>query len=320
MPFVCKVDNSEHESLEALHKYLRSLKITQEKYYTEYAPVIDKGTGLPIPFKAPAADYLKKEFVDKDSLKKWFKNNPQEAKVWAIDWLKQRKEKKSLVYAPCQTELRSLLCPSAPYYNSTFEGGYSKVCKDLGYELVFDQNFPQNTKPIEGSIIVDTREQAPIKLKGRTISLKLNCGDYGLEPKHDKGIYIERKSLSDFFGTLSDRETRAGDSNYSRFIRELERANEAGAYIVMLVEAPLEDALDSESAIFQSSLRSKVTPEHIFHNLRDLFHRFPTSFQALFVKNRKESAVAIPMILSAGEIVKRVDLQAEYDLKKLVLC
>ena len=317
MPVTCLIDGSEHQDLEGLHKYLRKLKVTQDVYYTQYAPVRDKGTGEVIPFKVPATDYLKREFLNKNGLKKWLKTNPEEGRKWAVDWLKNRKSEKSLVHPPTQVELRSLLCPSLAYYEESFPEGYQKLCESIGYTPIFGGSLESGKLP--GPVVTDTREQKPLELDCPTVSERLVCGDYGLTPVHDKGIYIERKNLSDFLGTLSDRETRAGDSNLSRFIRELERAQETGAYIVMLVEQPLSDALAYNSIPYLKRQfgHIRVSPEHIFHNLRDLLHRFPTCFQALFVKNREEAAEAVTKLLSAGDSVKTVDLQGEYDMKRL---
>ncbi len=60
----------------------------------------------------------------------------------------------------------------------------------------------------------------------------------------------------------------------------------------------------------------KVQPEHIWKNLRDLFHRFP-DFQALFVSGRVEAAKAVPALLSMGTAVKTFDLQAAYESGEL---
>ena len=71
--------------------------------------------------------------------------------------------------------------------------------------------------PIPSNMIVvtDTREQLPYLFPGCRLSIrKLDAGDYSLEGYEDV-ISVERKSASDFFGSITqDRE---------RFERELER-------------------------------------------------------------------------------------------------
>lgn len=335
MNLFCLIDQSSHPDRESLHRHLRKLKIKQEDYYTQFAPQRDRFTGEIIPFKAPVERYLTLEFKDKNNLRKWIKQDSLEAREWAVDFLRKRKEEKGLIYAPCQVELRSLMCPTIPFYDHI--GGYSTICNQLGYISRYDGAFSFSALPSDAVIIEDTREQTPLQIATKTLQQKLNYGDYGLAAPHDKGIYIERKSLNDFVSTLSDRkiDRRSGDdSNLARFTRELERATEAGAYVVMLVEADINDALGFNflpqfSRRFGQRFDPKcrrmvpceyrgVLPEHIFKNLRDIFHQFPLSFQTLFVKNRSEAAAAVVKLLSAGESVKQVDLQLSYETKRLL--
>lgn len=86
------------------------------------------------------------------------------------------------------------------------------------------------------TILIDTREKKPFTFKGyRTLKRKLNFGDYSLQG-FIKNICIERKSLSDFFSTLSNKK------NFERFKRELmEMSRKDYAYIV--VEASPEQIL-----------------------------------------------------------------------------
>jgi hypothetical protein len=307
---VCQLDQTEHESLEALHKHLQfKLKVKQETYYTQF-PRLDLCTGEPIPFKLPAERYLRTEFRNKNNLKRYLKEKPVEGKAWAVNWLARRKADKGLVYPPSQVELRSLMCPSALYYDHV--GGYGTICGQLGYTIRYDGTLP-TAGPTDFTVIVDTREQDPLRLSVPITRAKLTCGDYGLTPERDKGVYIERKSLPDFVGTLSDR--GGANSNLARFTRELERVVETNGYLIMLVESSLTDALSFSYLPHMSHCR--VKEEHIFKNLRDLLVRFPLHFQALFVAGRTEAKAAVPRLLQAGEAVKRTDLQLAYEKGEL---
>ena len=81
-------------------------------------------------------------------------------------------------------------------------------------------------------IIVDTREQSPYTFAAitpppETTRATLRTGDYSLDGLQDK-IAVERKSLSDFLGSVG--------SGRARFVRELER----GAlmdYFAVVIEA-----------------------------------------------------------------------------------
>ncbi len=136
---------------------------------------------------------------------------------------------------------------------------------------------------------------------------------------HDKGVYIERKSVSDFAGTLNAREnTRENKkkddtlfTNLDRFDRELARAKENGHYIVMLVEVKITDALSFD---YLPQMRwSRVKPSHVMKNLRDFLVKYPLNFQAVFVDGRVEAARVALKVFGMGEQVKSVDLQHAYE-------
>lgn len=307
---ICLVDNSEHTDIDSLHKYLRKLKLKQQDYYEKYHARKDRLTGEAIVFKN-VEQYLNTEFNSKENLKQWLKRDLLGGREWAIEWLKKRKAEKNLTYPPTQVELRSLVCPTIHYYN--YIGGYNNICNELGFTLRMNGVLELRPFPESAKIITDTREQHPLKFSVPTESAKVNCGDYALDFSHDKGIYIERKNLSDFVGTLSARETRKDDSNLLRFTRELERARELGHYVIMLVEQDLDIALAGGGISY-----GKVSPEHIFYNLRRLLNEF-INFQALFVPSRVEAAKAVEILLAAGESVKKVDLQFSFESKALIL-
>ncbi len=318
MPHTCLIDQSNHDTVEALHKHLQfKLKVRQNVYYPQYHARTDLFTGEPIPFKS-RDQYLSAEFLSKANLRSWIGKNPTKGREWAVRWLDERRRSKGLTYPPTQVELQSLLCPSIHYYDRV--GGYNAICRELGYTIRFDSGLTvTNPSLVDRTVVVDTREQLPLDLPARTVRAKLNCGDYGLEPVHDQGIYIERKSLNDFIGTLSDRQCREGDdnsSNLARFTREVARAQECGSYLILLVETPIDQALHFDDLPELS--RIKISPDHVFKNLRDLLCRFD-NLQALFVADRSEAARAVVKLLAAGSSVKQVDLQYAYESGRLNL-
>lgn len=294
----CFLDNTTHADRAALHKHLRG-KLKQEDYYRQYHPRVDRFTGEPIPFKH-VDQYLSTEFLTVENLRGWLNREREAGKQWAIDWLAKRKAEKDLTYPPTQVELRSLIAPSVAYYE--WAGGYNAICQQLGYTVRFDGALTGGSVS-PSRVIIDTREQQPLHMPGGSRG-KLNCGDYGVAVPND-GVYIERKSLGDFVGTLSQ--------GLDRFVREIERAKEVGDYLVVLVEAPVAVALD-----FKTHLpHVKVHPDHVFHVLRDLLHRFD-NLQALFVKDRIDAARCVTRILGAGTSIKRVDLQRAHEQGDLI--
>ena len=309
-------DNTEHATLKALHAHLRHFHIKQESYYREFFPRFCKGTGQPIPFK-DRDQYFSQDFVDKNAIKKFIKSNPKEAREWAIGWLKKRKEEKGLIYAPSQVELRSLSCPTMVYFDTV--GGYYHIARELGFKDRYVSYTEQNAVKAgfwdDKCIICDTREQLPLKFTVKTVRETVNAGDYALAGPHDQGVYIERKSISDFVGTMNARanvrENKKKDdtvfTNLERFDRELTRAAEQGHYIVMLIETSLTQAL-SFSYLPQMKW-TKVSEQHVFKNLRDLLSKYPLSFQAVFADGRADAAQKALKIFEMGEQVRRVDLQ-----------
>jgi ERCC4-type nuclease len=90
-------------------------------------------------------------------------------------------------------------------------------------------------------LYIDTREQRPLEFQvdgvvTEVITTKLPYGDYAgaWEDKDGKHIefmpvFFERKSLGDLYGTLG--------KGMERFRREMQRANEDGVKLIIIVEA-----------------------------------------------------------------------------------
>lgn len=82
-------------------------------------------------------------------------------------------------------------------------------------------------------IIIDTREQLPLKFTGHeTVRRKLDEGDYNIHELEDK-LVIERKSLADFYASIT--------SDHQRFKREILRAQEKRKKFYIFLEGSLED-------------------------------------------------------------------------------
>lgn len=301
MSFICKLDNSIHESVEGVHAVLKRFKVKQSDYWQDAFPRYNITNGKLIPFKS-YDQYMSQDFENKNELKAWIKKDPVKAKAWAIEFLKKRREEKHLSYAPSQVELRTLVCPSMPYYDSI--GGYYNITKALGYDDRYNDNdlkfIPFGS---DVSIIQDTREQEPLKLSVKTEVAKVDAGDYALSKAFDKGIYIERKSLNDYCGTMS--------KGNVRFRKELERATKRGHYIVMLVEATISDSQSLE--YLPHTKHVKASSIYIAKQLRDLLVDFPFSFQVVFVDGRIEAAQKLIKIFELGVQVKSIDLQNAYE-------
>ena len=91
-------------------------------------------------------------------------------------------------------------------------------------------------------IIVDSREQAPLPFEvggviTEVIVEGLPVGDYWMrfEDGREAEIVFERKSISDLWGTLTNK------MNHARFRREIARARENGLALVLIIEGTLSD-------------------------------------------------------------------------------
>jgi hypothetical protein len=302
---ICLECHKEFNNDTGLHKHLRSHKITQVVYYQKHFPRYDKHDGNFIRFKNKEY-YFNTDFNTKTNLKLWLeKVSKDEAKTYLRNYLAKRKERKNLIYAPTQVELRSLPVPGMRYFNDLF-GSYYGLCDSMGLKIrhsKFDFYLPP--KDISKCHIVsDTREQMPLKFKLKTKSEALKFGDYKLSNENFTcDCYIERKTLGDFYGTLT--------GGIERFTREVFRAHEAGAYLIVLIESNFESV---QTFRFQRQVYGKVSisPEFVFHGMRELLQTYQ-NLQFLFVNNRDEASRVIEKIFASNCEYKEVDLQYAYD-------
>jgi hypothetical protein len=280
------------------------------EYYQKYFPRHDLFDGSIIKFKNKE-QYFSTDFNTVSTLRKWLDTKPaNEVREYCGNLLTKRKIKKNLTYALSQVELRSLKFPGVNYYNKVF-GNYYEFCKELGFKNKFKKSEKLSYSIYDNSfnILVDTREQQPLKLNRPIEIATLKFGDYTFSKREAVcDAYIERKSLSDFIGTLT--------GGYERFEREIVRAKEAGAYLVVLVEDTLTNALKFNFLPYIYKKGMKITPDFVFRRVRDLIQKYD-HIQFLFVENRAEAAKVIEKIFTCNCEYRDVDLQYMYDNKFL---
>ena len=311
MSVICKVDGKEFPSEKALHMSLKGYKLNKTKYYQTYFERRDFLTNELINFKTKE-QYLSSDFNDKNNMKKWLKSQSSDkAQEYCRQLLIKRKESKKLTYSPSQIELRTIMAPSIIFYNKIFKNYYD-VCSEIDLEnkFVHPENITnqfKNRLTTKDTIYVDTREQSWLKFDIPFEIKTLPFGDYSCS-NDNCGCFIERKSLSDFISTLSVK-------NFDRFKNEIERAKKSEAYLVVVVEEKLSNAL-SFQYLPHISKKIKATPEYIFHNVRELLQSYD-NLQFLFVDGRVEMTRVIESIFTSNCFYKEVDLQLAYDLKLL---
>lgn len=300
---ICRICN---QPVNALNHFYRLHSIKLEDYCVKYFDRRDLLDNTPIIFKS-VDQYFSVQFANKNNLKKYLKNLPKDiAADFCKKMLVDRKIEKNLIYTPLQVELFSLPCfPPVQYLLTLFD--YYDYCKEIG---LFNKVLPPNNIHLvlddvkDNCVIVDSRESHPLKFDIEYKVDKLDFGDYHFTG--NPNLYFERKSLADFISTLS--------GGLERFTRELERADESGAYLVMIIENSIQEALTFNHLPWMKRVKTKATPEFIFHNLRELVQKFP-KFQPLFVSGRQEVVGYMMKGFLSGDTFSQYDLQLLYTLK-----
>lgn len=299
MNHICKICNQ--EVIERSH-FWRNHKTKEKDYYEKYVQKKDLLTQEKIEFKNPE-QYELQDFKEKNNLKKYLENNTQENNLnYLSDWLMRRNKTKNYLLAPGQFEIKSLFFPSIKYLNKKFGPKFfSSICSKSKLDNRYDYNndtviFDEKRT---GTIFCDTREQHLLSFDDMEVQ-KLDYGDYNLNGSR---VFIERKSLTDFIGTLS--------KGFERFQKELERCFKNNDYIVVLIEEKYSNLLSFN--YLPHCKRIEATPDFIMHRARELINQYPRNLQMLAVDGRAEAKRVIERIFKIDNIVDIVDLQYFYD-------
>jgi hypothetical protein len=302
--FVCLECEESFDSENGLHKHIKKHDMFLCDYFVKHFARRNLLTGDLLPFKNKE-NYFADDFETTKQLHVWCDTFKAEVvKNYILDKLDSRIKEKELKKAPCEVELFSSMLPKIDTYKRHY-GSYTAVCDILGvpptYSAPLPKEFFQDFS--DKTIIVDTREQEPIKFEHEEIS-KLDVGDYAIIDGFDY-TYVDRKSEQDFKGTLVGK-------NYERFRRELLRCRSIGCYLFVVVECDMEGmAVRNKQAAHVSNL------SYVFHNMREIIHDFSDCCQFVFSGSRKNSKLLIPKILHLGKKLWNVDLQ--YFINKEIL-
>lgn len=300
--FKCHIDGQEFETEHALHNYVsRRLKVKLEDYYQKYEPRHDLLTGDIIEFKNKEF-YSHTLFNTRENLVKYLKTSPHESVI--SESIELRKKAKNLRYAPSTVEARTSILPT-PLLVKKLGFDYNEICLNVGLDTRYEYDVVLETDDRPLSVLIDTREQKPLKLNADVTVSKLDFGDY-TSSSHYKSVFIERKSLIDLCGTLSQ--------GFERFQKELSRASAMDAYIVVCVEENLNN-LATVGKTHQTS-HVKASPDFLGVRIRALCQQF-TNVQFLFVDGRVQMTEIVEKILRLNNDVKALDLQYLYDAKLL---
>lgn len=295
MSIKCKIDGTEHSDLPKLLHHLKKIKVSKEKYFTEFESRFCWQTGKPIEYKS-LEQYLSTDFIDKNAMKKWYKENPENAKDYTIELIKKRIGAKNLTNALCETELKSLGLPRIKYFLSSFD--YKELNKSLGLEQRFDYELAPKFHKKEIKVYVDSREQKSIAF-GKQEVVALKYGDYSSDS--NKKLSIERKNASDLISSFGAKD------NLARLEREIQRAVDDGGYIVVLCEEDINTML-SFNYLPHLSRYTRVTPAILFHNIRYLIQKY-NNIQFAFCKGRQHMKEIMEKLFHLESDVSKLDLQ-----------
>ena len=309
--YKCKRCDKQFETEKEFHYHFRDHGLRIAEYYQQEFPRYDLYNGEIIKFKSKDF-YFNNDFNSKNHLRWWImKQKEEDAKEWCRGALARRRLVKKEIYTPTQVELRSIMIPAANYLNKLF-GNYYDLCEELGYKNKYylpDGQVCENDLPTDKKIIIDTRERTPLKFSGyETISSKLDVGDYALEDSDfSRNCAIERKSLADFYSTMSQ--------GFDRFKKEMDRSVLSSTEVVVVTEA-LMDKVSGYKYSRSVGKKIKAEPDFVFHRMRQLIQEYP-NIQFIFVDGRQESERVIRKILASRGQFKDVDLQLHYDIGAL---
>lgn len=307
----CLICKETFPEMKNLHFHIaRKHKRKIADYYREFAPKFDLLTKKPLEFKNYDF-YFGSYFNERDNMVKFFKEgiradqNPFDT---AREIIQIRHETKPFNYAPSTVETRTSILPS-PILVEKLGIDYNQLYQSLQIKprFIYPNQMMVSPAPADFNILIDTREQLPLKFDCQTIVTKLDHGDYTTRSNYN-GLFIERKSLVDLCGTLSQ--------GYQRFQKELDRAAEMSTYLVITVEAPL-----SELAKVGTTPETKfisASSEFLAHRVREICQRYP-NVQFLFVNNRSELPMIIKQLFLLTNDIKTMDLQYTYDSKRFLV-
>jgi hypothetical protein len=301
--FICQACHEKFDTEKGLHIHLKKHQMDLATYYTTYYPRKNLLTGEPLPFKNKE-DYFNRDFSTRKQLIKWcMSQDKSKTKEYAIQKLKQRIDSKALKYAPNHLELKINKLPDIDVYKYAF-GSYNKACNEVGVKPLhgskINEDFFKDDKFFEDlKIFIDTREQKPLMFKVSE-DLKLDFGDYTVGGSDYNYTYVDRKSDSDFKGTLS--------GGLSRFRRELQRVKDFDSYLFVVIESDL-------NRLYKNNMYGphKSNLKFIYHNMRLISHEFAGHCQFVFTGTRANSQSVIPKILTLGKKLWDVDLQYYID-------
>lgn len=258
-------------------------KLVLASYFDNFAPKYDKYSGTQIHYK-DYTQFTDKDFRSRSNMRKWIeKANKDEV----IEYFGSRLTDKD--YPLCQVTLATSYTPDIHECIKLYGlGNFPFTTKDYG-------EFQYKDLDKTTAIFIDTREKNPLKMLN-SVRMKVDVGDYSIA---DKEVHIERKSFTDFIGTVT--------KQVDRFSREIERSNNEPFVILC------EFSIDNVYNISVKNRHTRINAEYLIVCMKKLLAKHK-NVQILFVDGRKEAARVLKRLLATGKSIDDRDLQYDYDI------
>lgn len=293
----CKKCGNNYKNVKSLHGHIKVHGMKVANYYETFYPKRDKLTGEKIKYKN-SDQYANSDFLNVINYKRWLDTQKEEvAKDYILEKLRYIVNKKNLSFLPPNLYFQLTDLGDFHTFNKFF-GNYNNLAKSLNIKPIFRVGCPKGfEKPTPKiPIIVDTREQKPIKFDN-SISNKLDFGDYTASGKFYSKTFVDRKSEADFKSTFS--------GGIDRFRREIDRCKDFNSYLFVVVESTIEQIKLNNYKKFRGNRR--INLDYVWHNVKDIMMDYD-NVQFVFTGGRNEMKDVISKILYFGDKLWNVDV------------
>ena len=303
----CKFCSKGFIGVAGLHRHLKAHDMSVKDYYYQYYPRYDKGSPGDIIVYKNYEQYFSSDFNNRETFTSWASDssNKDEAAEYCLEFLSKRKERKECSYLPSQVELKSLIIPSYVGIEKLFGSLdlFFNKTENIGYKPRYNYSLAPIYHPGDMKIFVDSREQLPLMFTLKNETMKLPTGDYCPSKDFFSNVFVERKSISDLFGTLTQ--------GIDRFRNEIDKAVELGFYLVVVIDGSYIEALEYTP---RTKIKTKINAAHIFHEIREIMSKY-NNIQFIFAGNRLRASQIVERVFRLKDQVKDLDLEYLKDRK-----
>lgn len=296
--YVCKNCKKQFPSERSLDAHLK-VHGGVEEYYSTWYPRQDLYDGSFIKFKS-RKEYFLTYFNSKTSRLNFYRDNSDKrARETFEKEFDQDKDKKGYDFLPCSNYFDLSDYAGIKTIKKLF-GNCLDFCKQNNLTQLYSKPLPKNFwSPLdrEIEIHIDTREQLPFVFK-KSISNKLDIGDYTAGGELFSKTFVDRKSPSDFISTFGSQK------GFDRFKNEIERCKKFNSFLFVIVESSISDLEE-----FAKKSKFHAGTNFAFHNVRKILVEDKENVQFIFCPNRTAANEICERVLFHGSPLWECDIQ-----------